>query len=238
MFQTYSLRKYSQTAECGKGPELPKLLLLVSLKFCKTFLCSLHRVVLFAHNKCGSKVPDTDLEGILHCQGLLSAFSHILHTKFACIYSFDLFQLVESKICCIVVEERKFQKSAKNVFYWLLVLWIYNVMFQIVSTWTLSYISKYPFSISKEVPDHVHKPKAIYLLSLLSFPFIPHWLQSWNQWNPTKRGKLDVWINSTVRQCWMCEDIGVRRPTILWHCDIGLASHTVELILLGLAECV
>lgn len=34
----------------------------------------------------------------------------------------------------------------------------------------------------------------------------------------------------------MCGDIGVRRPTILWHSDIGLASDTVELILLCVTQ--
>lgn len=34
----------------------------------------------------------------------------------------------------------------------------------------------------------------------------------------------------------MCGDIGVRRPTIVWHSDIGLASDTVELILLCVTQ--
>ena len=33
-----------------------------------------------------------------------------------------------------------------------------------------------------------------------------------------------VWMRSVVLLCWMCGDIGVRRPTISSHSDIGLGS--------------
>lgn len=163
----------------------------------------------------------------------------MLHTKFARTYSFDLSQHVEIKICYSLMEDRKFQKSAKKKkkcierWFYKLTLWYFSDRF-LPKYWVIFWNSHFLFQrSSRSCPQR----RSNIIMIIFSFhATLAAELESVES-NQTGK-KMDVWINSTVWQCWMCGDIGVRRPTILWHSDIGLASHTVELILLRLAECI
>lgn len=123
----------------SKGHELLGLLLLVSIKRGKTFLCSLHWVVIFAHNKCGSKVTVSYWKvNPIHCQGLLSTFSRVSCTwRLPALIAVTYFNTLNSK--CVTVwtvswKKRHFTNFCKKKKP-MLTLWIYNIVafFQKVS---------------------------------------------------------------------------------------------------------
>lgn len=113
------------------------------------------------------------------------------------------------------------------IFYWVSILYMYIIVIFFRQFLNIKLL-KQPFSMTEKFQTiSTNSKQYCYYILLLCHTGCSAAI---NGVQPN-REKNDVWIKSTVWWCWMCGDIGVRRPTILWLSDIGLASHTVELIL-------
>lgn len=67
---------------------------------------------------------------------------------------------------------------------------------------------------------HVKPPTGLIYWNLQRqnvFGLTGDWLQTW-QWDPWNKLRKEKRMKTSVLLCWVCGDIGVRRPSISWHC--------------------